>query len=167
MNRFATAVVELPSDREIVITRLFDAPARLVFEVWTTPAYVRRWWSIEPAPLIVCDIGLRVGGRWRYVSRDGAGVELGWSGVYRDIVAGERIVASEVFEGYPDAEAVNTLTLSEQGGVTTLAVHVLHRSKENRDGHVRSGMEAGMQLAMNRLESLLNAPETNNEEHEK
>ena len=159
MKRFGTAVVELPSDREIVITRMFDAAAELVFEVWTTPAYVRRWWSIDAAPLIVCDIDLRVGGRWRYVSRDGDGVELGWTGVYHEIVTGKRIVSNEVFEGYPDAEAVDTLTLTEQGGITTLAVHVLHRTKQNRDGHVLSGMEAGMQLAMNRLELLLNPPD--------
>jgi uncharacterized protein YndB with AHSA1/START domain len=155
MNRFGSAVVELPSDREIVITRRFDASADLVFEIWTTPAYVRRWWSIDAAPLIVCDIDLQVGGRWRYVSRDGDGVELGWTGVYREIIAGERIVSTEVFEGYPDAEAVNTLTLTETAGVTTLLVNVLHRTKQNRDGHVLSGMEVGMQLAMNRLESLL------------
>lgn len=69
-------------------------------------------------------------------------------------------MSTEVFEGYPQAEAVDTLTLTEAGGVTTLAVHVLHRTKQNRDGHVLSGMEAGMQLAMSRLESLLNAPDT-------
>lgn len=69
-------------------------------------------------------------------------------------------MSTEVFEGYPQAEAVDTLTLTEAGGVTTLAVHVLRRTKQNRDGHVLSGMEAGMQLAMNRLESLLNAPDT-------
>ena len=155
MNRFGTAVVELPSDLEIVITRVFDAPAQLVFAVWTTPLYVRRWWTNADAPLIVCDIDLRVGGRWRYVSRDADGVQLGWTGVYRDIVAAQRIVSTEVFEGYPEAEALNTLTLSEDGGITTLAAHVLHKSRENRDGHVLSGMEAGMQLAMNRVESLL------------
>lgn len=155
MIRHGTAVVELPSDREILITRRFDAPARLVFEVWTTPAYVRRWWSSAAAPLIVCDIDLRVGGSWRYVSRDEDGVELGWTGVYREIVADERIVSTEVFEGHPAAVALNTLVLRERRGVTTLTANVLHTTKEHRDGHVTSGMEPGMQLAMNRLEDLL------------
>jgi uncharacterized protein YndB with AHSA1/START domain len=155
MNRHGTARVELPSDREIVITRSFDAPARLVFDVWTTPEHVRRWWSSETAPVVVCDIDLRVGGRWRYVTRDDQGVELGWTGRYREIVPGARIVATEVFEGYPDAEAVNTLVLHEERGVTTLTVTVLHATKENRDGHVASGMEPGMQEALNRLEDRL------------
>lgn len=155
MNRYGTATVTLPSDREFVITRMFDAPARLVFEAWTTPEHVRRWWSHETSPLVVCDIDLRVGGRWRYVTRDGDGAELGWNGVYREIVPSERIVSTEVFEGYPDAEALNTLTLTELEGVTTLTANILHRSKENRDGHVNSGMETGMQVAMNRLEDLV------------
>ena len=163
MHRFGTAIVELPSDREIVITRLFDAPADVVFEIWTTPAYVRRWWSVDGAPLIVCDIDLRVGGHWRYVTRDGDGVQLGWTGEYREILTGARIVSTEVFEGYPDAEALDTLTLAETGGVTTLTVNVLHQAKQNRDGHVLSGMEAGMQLAMNRIESLLNRPAAESE----
>ena len=155
MNRHGTARVELPTDREIVITRQFDAPAGLVFDLWTTPEHVRRWWSSESAPVVVCDIDLRVGGRWRYVTRDDQGIELGWTGVYREIVPGERIVASEVFEGYPDAEALNTLVLHEDEGVTTLTVTVLHTTREHRDGHVASGMEPGMQQSMNRLEDLL------------
>ena len=107
-NRHGSATVTLPSDREIVITRVFDAPAALVFRAWTTPELVRRWWGFETSPLVICDIDLRIGGSWRYVTRDPDGTELGWHGEYREIDAPHRIVSTEVFEGYPDAESVNT-----------------------------------------------------------
>jgi len=153
-SRSGSATVTLPSDREIVITRVFDAPARLVFEAWTTPEHVRRWWGTEAAPLVVCDIDLRVGGSWRYVMRDGGG-EQGWHGTYREIGAPHRLVSTEVYEGFPDAEALDTLTLVEEGGKTTLTVNVLHATHENRDGHLNSGMEEGMQKTLDRLEELL------------
>jgi uncharacterized protein (TIGR03086 family) len=157
MNRHGTAVVSLPSDLEIQITRIFDAPAALVFEAWTTPALIRRWWGYEQAPLVVCEMDLRVGGSWRYVTRDADGVELGWHGECREIDAPRRLVASEVFEPFPEAGAVNTLTLTEHpdGTTTTLVVNVVHQSRENRDGHVNSGMETGMQQTFDRLETLL------------
>jgi len=154
-TRHGSAVVTLPSDREILITRRFDAPAALVFRAWTTPDHVRRWWGSDDAPLVVCDIDLRVGGSWRYVTRDAGGTELGWHGTYRDIDQPQRIVSTEVFEGYPDGEALDTLTLHEEDGVTEMRVVVLHSSRENRDGHVASGMEAGMQIVMDRLEDLV------------
>jgi uncharacterized protein YndB with AHSA1/START domain len=155
MNRHRSATVELPSDREIVITRKFDAPSHLVFEAWTTPDYVRRWWGSDESPLVVCDIDLQVGGDWRYVSRIDDATELAWHGTYREIAPGDRLVSTEVFEGFPDAEAVDTLTLTEKAGVTTLSVNVLHSSKENRDGHINSGMEEGMQHVLDRLEDLV------------
>ena len=158
MNRHGTATVTLPSDLEIRITRTFDAPADVVFQAWTTPEYVRQWWSDDDNPVLVCDIDLRVGGGWRYVTRTGDGSELGWHGTYREIEAPGRLVATEVFEGFPDAEAANTLTLTEADGTTTLAVTVLHASKANRDGHVESGMETGMQLALDRLEDVATVP---------
>jgi uncharacterized protein YndB with AHSA1/START domain len=161
-SRHGTVRVTLPSDREIVITRRFDAPAPLVFTAWTTPAYVRRWWGSDEAPMVVCDIDLRVGGRWRYVTRSTDGTELGWRGVYREIVVGSRLVATELFEAHPEGEAVTTLTFTERDGVTTLTATVVHRSRENRDGHVASGMERGMQHTMDRLEDLVTgeAPRT-------
>ena len=158
MNRHGTAIVTLPSDLEIQITRTFDAPADVVFQAWTTPEYVRQWWSDDANPVIACDIDLRVGGAWRYATRAGDGTELGWHGTYREIEAPGRLVATEVFEGFPDAEAVNTLTLTEHGGTTTLSVTVRHTSKEHRDGHVESGMETGMQRALDRLEDLTSVP---------
>jgi uncharacterized protein YndB with AHSA1/START domain len=154
-TRHGSAVVTLPTEREILITRVFDAPAALVFKAWTTPALVRRWWGFESSPLIVCDIDLRPGGRWRYVTRDADGTELGWHGTYLDVGAPHRLVSTEVFESYPDGEAQNTLTLTEEAGRTVLTVVVLHTSKENRDGHVGSGMEGGMQHSLDRVEDLL------------
>jgi uncharacterized protein YndB with AHSA1/START domain len=154
-SRHGSAVVTLPSDREILIIRSFDAPAALVFRAWTTPELVRRWWGFESSPLVVCDIDLRPGGAWRYVTREADGTELGWHGTHLEIDAPHRLVSTEVFEGYPDAEARNTLTLREHGGITELTVTVLHTSKENRDGHVASGMEGGLQHSLDRIEDLL------------
>lgn len=154
-DRHGSAVVTLPSDLEISITRVFDAPAALVFEVWTTPKHVRRFWARDDAPLTVCDIDLRVGGSWRYVTRSTDGTELGWHGTYKAIDAPVRLVSTEVFEGYPDGEALNTLVLDEHDGQTTMTVLVLHSSKENRDGHVNSGMESGLQLTLDCVEDIL------------
>ena len=154
-DRHGSAVVTLPSDLEIRIERSFDAPAALVFKAWTTPEYVRRWWGDEQAPVVLCDIDLRPGGAWRYVTRAADGTELGWRGTYLEVDAPERLVSTELFEPFPEAEAQNTLTLTERDGVTTMTVIVLHQSKENRDGHVNSGMEGGMQLAMNRIDAVL------------
>src|SRR5690242_17475058 len=128
-NRHGSAVVTLPSDREIRIERVFDAPAALVFKAWTTPEYVSRWWGDPEAPVVLCDIDLRPGGAWRYVTRNADGSEFGWHGVYSVVDAPDRLVTTEVFEGFPDAEAQNTLTLTERDGVTTMTVLVLHQTK--------------------------------------
>jgi uncharacterized protein (TIGR03086 family) len=154
-THYGSAVVTLPSDTEIKIHRVFDAPATLVFDVWTTPQHVRRWWGSIDAPLTECTIDLRVGGNWRYVTRTQGGVELGWHGTYEEILVPGRLVSTEVFEGFPDAESLNTLTLVERDGQTMLEVLVRHRTKENRDGHVNSGMEAGMQKCMNEVDDIL------------
>ncbi len=154
-NRYGSAVVTLPTDTEILITRQFDAPASLVWEALTRPEHVLRWWGPEWSPLVSADIDLRVGGAWRYVSRMEDGTELGWHGVYREIDAPNSITSTEVFEGFPDAESVNTMTLTETDGVTTLQTLVRHQSQEFRDGHINSGMEGGMQDTFNRLDDLL------------
>lgn len=154
-TRHGSAVVTLPSEREILITRVFDAPAALVFTAWTTPELVRRWWGWQSSPLVVCEIDLRPGGEWRYVTRDASGTELGWHGTYLDVDAPHRLVTTEVFEGYPEGEARTTLTLTERGGTTELAVTVVHSSRENRDGHIASGMESGLQHSLDRIEALL------------
>ena len=152
-SRFGSAVVTLPTDTQIQITRVFDAAAEIVFQAWTTPELVRRWWGSPERPLTVCDIDLRVGGHWRY-AMDYAGAEIGWHGTYQVIEAPVRLVSTEVFEGFPDGEAVNTLTLEHVDGTTTLTVVVQHQAKENRDGHIASGMEAGMQTTLDRLDTL-------------
>jgi uncharacterized protein (TIGR03086 family) len=159
-TRHGSATVTLPSDREILITRTFEAPAALVWDALTQPRHLLRWWGPDYCPLVACDVDFRVGGSWRYLCRDMDGNELGWHGVYRDIHHGECIVTSEVFEGFPDAESINTMTLIEHDGVTTLRTTVLHASKEYRDGHVESGMEGGMQLTFDRLDDLLDAADT-------
>ncbi len=156
-NRYGSATVTLLADREIVIRREFDAPAALVFKAWTTPELVRRWWGFETSEWLVCDIDLREGGSWRYVTREAGGFEVGFHGEYRTIEAPHRIVSTEVFEGFPDpdAAALNTIVLEERAGVTTMTITVLHATKEHRDGHIASGMEDGMQVSMNRFEDIV------------
>jgi len=149
-----TATVTLPTDEQILITRDFDAPKHLVYKAWTTPELVKRWWNAKRGDVTNAEIDLRVGGRWRYVMVTDDGFEVGFHGEYREIVPNERIVSTEVYEGMPEGEAVNTLTLTEEDGRTTLTVLVQHTSKEHRDAHIDSGMEAGMQDAMDLLEQV-------------
>ena len=149
-----TAKVTLPADDQILITREFDATKDLVFKAWTTPELVERWWSGRRGEVTSIDIDLRVGGKWRYLMVANDGTEVGFHGEYREIVPNERLVSTEVYEGFPDGEAVNTLTLTEEDGRTTLEVLVQHQTKEHRDGHINSGMEGGMQEAMDLLEEV-------------
>ena len=149
-----TAKVSLPADDQILITREFDAPKHLVFTAFTTPELVKRWWNAKRGEVTICEIDLRVGGKWRYVMVADGGFEVGFHGEYREIVPNERIVSTEVYEGYPDEEAVNTATFTEAEGRTTLTILVQHTSKEARDAHIESGMEAGMQDAMDLLEEV-------------
>jgi uncharacterized protein YndB with AHSA1/START domain len=146
------ATVTLPADNQILITRDFDAPRHLIYRAWTTPELVKRWWGAERGEVVSVEIDLRVGGRWRYVSRTDGGFEFGFSGQYRQIVENERLVATEVYEPVPDHEALNTLTLVEHDGRTTLTILVEHDSPESRDAHLQSGMEPGMQDALTLLE---------------
>lgn len=147
-----TAVVTLPTDTQILIKREFAAPKHLVYKAWTTPELVRRWWSAKRGKVTTADIDLRVGGTWRWVMVLEDGFEVAFHGEYRELVPNERIVCTEVYEGMADAEALNTMTFTEVGGRTILTILVDHKSKEGRDGHVNSGMEAGMQDAMDLLE---------------
>jgi uncharacterized protein (TIGR03086 family) len=154
-----SATVTLPSDTEILITRTFAAPRTLVWEALTTPHHLLRWWGPDWCPMVRCTIDLRPGGTWRYIARDVDGHELAWSGTYRDITPFERVVSTEMFEPFPEAESLNTMTLTERDGVTTLQSLVQHSSRENRDGHVHSGMEKGMQASFDRLDDLLDVPD--------
>jgi uncharacterized protein YndB with AHSA1/START domain len=149
-----TAMVTLPDDEQILITREFDAPKHLVYKAWTTPELVKRWWSGNRGETKTVEIDLRVGGAWRYVMVTYGGFEVAFHGEYREIVPNERIVSTEVYEGMPEAESLNTATFTESDGRTTLTVLVQHASKEARDAHIESGMETGMQEAMDILEQI-------------
>jgi uncharacterized protein YndB with AHSA1/START domain len=149
-----TAKVELPTDEQILITREFDAPKHLVYKAWTTPELVKRWWHANRGEMTVAEIDLRVGGTWRYVMIAEGGLEVGFHGEFREIVPNERIVSTEVYEGFPDGEALDTLTLTEVDGRTILTILVEHSSREHRDAHIESGMEAGMQDALDLLEQV-------------
>jgi uncharacterized protein YndB with AHSA1/START domain len=156
MTSSGTAKVTLPTDEQILIRREFDAPKHLVYKAWTTPELVKRWWNAKRGEVTIAEIDLRVGGTWRYVMV-ADGQEVGFHGEYREIVPNERIVSTEVYEGIPDAEAhaaVDTLTLIERDGRTTATILVEHRSKEDRDAHIDSGMEAGLHDALDLLEEV-------------
>src|SRR5687768_16023438 len=118
MTTTGTATVTLPTDEEILITREFDAPRHLVYKAWTTPELVKRWWAGHRGEVTLAEIDLRVGGTWRYVMVADGSFEVGFHGEYREIVPNERIVSTEVFEGFPDGEALDTLTLTEVDGRT-------------------------------------------------
>jgi uncharacterized protein YndB with AHSA1/START domain len=154
-----TATVTLPTDEQILITREFDAPKHLVYEAWTTPELVKRWWNAKRGEVTIAEIDLRVGGRWRYVMVADGGFEVGFHGEYREIVPNERIVSTEVYEGMPQEDGpeqgtLNTATFTEEDGRTTLTVLVEAPSKEIRDAIIASGMEAGMQDALDLLEQV-------------
>lgn len=155
-----TATVTLPTDEQILITREFDAPKHLVYKAWTTPELVKRWWTAKRGEATVAEIDLRVGGRWRYAMVTDDGVEVGFHGEYREIVPNERIVSTEFFEGVPegvseeDATTLNTATFSEKDGRTTVTILVQAPNKVTRDAIIDSGMEAGMQDALDLLEEV-------------
>lgn len=154
MTSSGTAVVSLPEDTQILITREFDAPKHLVYRAWTTPELVKRWWAGQRGEVTLAEVDLRVGGRWRYVMIANGGFEVAFHGDYTEIVTNERLVATDVFEAMPEAEALDTLTLAEQDGRTTLTLLVQHKTRENRDAHINSGMESGMQESLDKLEQV-------------
>jgi uncharacterized protein YndB with AHSA1/START domain len=142
----------MPSDRELVITSVLDAPRRLVFEATTTPEHVRRWWGPRRFTMTVCEIDLRPGGAWRYVHRDNAtGQDHAFSGVYREIEPPGRLVYTEGYEAMPGHDYLVTATFEEKDGKTTLTSRLQYKSKEDRDGHIQSGMEPGMRETYDRL----------------
>jgi uncharacterized protein YndB with AHSA1/START domain len=154
-----TAKMELKTlnDREIVVTRVFDAPRQLVFDAHTKPELLKRWlFGPDGWSMAVCEVDLKVGGAYRYVWRHTNGAEMGMGGVYREIVAPERIVATELFdEDWTGGEAVGTLVLTEHDGKTTLTNTVLYSSEAVRAAVLKTPMEKGMALGYDRLEALL------------
>jgi uncharacterized protein YndB with AHSA1/START domain len=157
MTTSGPAVVTLPTDTQILITRDFDAPRRLVYQAWTTPDLIKRWWAGDRGEVTSVEVDLRPGGKWRYVMTANAGFVVAFHGEYQEIVPAERIVSTEVFEGAPDAAAVSTTTFSERDSRTTLSILVQHQSRENRDAHINSGMESGMQESLSQLEKVARA----------
>ncbi len=147
-----------PGERELVMTRSFDAPRQVVFDAHTKPALVRRWLLGPPGrSMPVCEIDLRVGGKYRYVwQHDRDGTKMGMGGVYREVVAPERIVNTEKFdEAWYPGEALGTLVLVEQGGKTTLTYTMRYESRAARDAVIKSNMESGVAASYDRLAELL------------
>jgi uncharacterized protein YndB with AHSA1/START domain len=154
ISNVGKSVWTTPSDREIVTTRVFDAPRRLVFAAFTEPEHVQHWllgpdgWTMP-----VCEIDLRVGGEWRYVYRNpGDGREFEMHGIYREIIRPERVVNTERFQ---DGESLNTLELTEYDGRTTMVQTMLMASKEDRDGALATGMTGGVDISYRRLDNYL------------
>ena len=153
-DRSALTVTK-PTDREIVMTRVFDAPRRLVFEAWTDPRHVPQWLlGPEGWTMPVCEIDLRPGGAWRFVWRKSDGAEMEMTGLYREVVLPERVVHTESW-GAEWPETLNTLTFAEKDGKTTASLTVLYPSKEARDAALKTGMEDGVAVSFDRLEGLL------------
>ena len=152
------ATLTMPSDTELVITREFNAPRALLFEALSKPDHVKRWYGLRQLSMTVCEMDFRPGGRWRYVLHDPAhGMDHAFSGEYQEIEAPSRIVSTERYEAIPNSDYLATVTLAEANGRTTLTSHLVYQSKAHRDGHVMSGMEAGMQETYQRLDELLAA----------
>ena len=153
-----SATLTLPNDEQILITREFDAPRDLVYKAWTTPELVARWWHAKRGEVTVVEIDLVVGGKWRYVMVADDGMEVGLHGEYREIVPGERIVSTETYEGLPegvsedDGTTINTVSFEEEAGRTRLTMLIEATSKLARDAIIESGMESGLQDALDLLE---------------
>jgi uncharacterized protein YndB with AHSA1/START domain len=152
--------VTAPSEREIAMTRVFEAPRSLVFHALTKPELIKRWLLGPPGwSMPVCQIDFKVGGAYRYVwRRDDDGTEMGNRGIYREIVPPERIVNTESFDDFP-GESVVTTVLVQRGGETTLTTTMLFESREIRDGVLKSGMEKGAGASYDRLAEVLKAGE--------
>jgi uncharacterized protein YndB with AHSA1/START domain len=146
-----------PSDREIVVTRAFDAPRDLVWDCYTVPELLKQWYGLPDWEMTVCEIDLRVGGKWRYVTKSPDGFEMGQSGEYREIVKPVRIVNTEVFDmDWTGGETLCTMTMERDGDDRTIVtIKVLYANKEARDGALASPMAEGMEIGFKRLDEFL------------
>lgn len=145
----------MPSDEEIAMTRSFKAPKALVWDVYTKPEHIRHWWGPADMPLSVCEVDLRVGGKWRYVANGPDGMVVAFSGEFTEIAQPERLVNTEFFEEYPDNGSVVTTTFEEQDGLTTLVSTTRYESQEVRDMVLATGMEGGAAEAWQRIADVL------------
>jgi uncharacterized protein YndB with AHSA1/START domain len=148
-------IIAEPGKTSFTTRRVVDAPRALVFEAFTKCEHLKRWMGPCNVTMVSCETDLRPGGRYRFVFRSPDGNEVGFSGEFREVVPPERIVRTFVFEPIPEAAALETLELVESDGKTTITTTTLHKTVENRDGHVGSGMEAGMTEGYARLDELL------------
>jgi uncharacterized protein YndB with AHSA1/START domain len=151
--------VSTPSDRELAMTRVFDAPRSMVFDAWTKPELLKRWLGVFGSwTFAVCEVDLRVGGKYRFVWRGKDGNEMGMGGVYREIVRPERIVYTEKFDDpWYEGDAIDTTTFVERAGKTTMTTTVLYASKEIRDAVLKSPMETGVAKSYDKLAEVLAA----------
>ena len=148
--------VTTPSEREIQMTRLFDAPRALVFEALTKPEHIREWWGRlgEGYTVPECEVDLRLGGTWRFVNQTPRGERVVFYGEYREIDAPTRLVFTEIFEPFPDAVSVVTTVLTEERDKTRITVTASYPSREVRDMVVTTGMERGAAISYDRLEEV-------------
>ena len=151
--------ISTPSDRELAMTRVFDAPRSMVFDAWTKPELLKRWLGVFGSwTFAVCEVDLRVGGKYRFVWRGKDGNEMGMGGVYREIVRPERIVCTEKFDDpWYEGDAIDTTTFVERAGKTTMTTTVLYASKEIRDAVLKSPMESGVAKSYDKLAEVLAA----------
>jgi uncharacterized protein YndB with AHSA1/START domain len=148
------AKVTLPRDDQILITREFAVPRHLVYRAYTTPELVARWWHADRGTIDGIEIDLRVGGQWRYAMTATGGFPVIFHGEYLEVVPGEKLVSTEIFDGMPEAVATSTVTFTDTARGTALAILVQHKNKANRDAHLQSGMEDGLQAALDHLEEV-------------
>lgn len=148
-------IIAEPGRTSFTTRRVVDAPRDIVFDAFTKPEHLKRWMGPRSLTMVSCDIDLRVGGRYRFVFRTPDGKDVGFSGEFREVVRPERVVRTFIFEPIPEAEALETLTLEERGGRTTITTLTVHKTVQSRDGHVGAGMEGGMTEGYERLDELL------------
>lgn len=159
MKNTGTLKISLPSDREVLLTRVFNAPRQLVYDAFSKPEIMKRWFGPRGWSLVTCDVDHRVGGGFRFVMRGPDGPDMGMRGVYRELTPPERSVHVESFDDFPGESQV-TAVFTEQDGVTTLNATVLYPSKEVRDAVLQSGMEHGAAESYDKLAELLDTPQT-------
>jgi uncharacterized protein YndB with AHSA1/START domain len=149
--------VERRSDRELVVTRKLNAPARVVFDAWTKPELLKRWWAPRSlgVTLFSCESDVRVGGRYRYAFGRDPENPMVFSGTYTEVSPPGRLVLTQVFEQMPSGEAIVTVTFDERDGKTQVVLHQLFPSKQALDGAIASGMEKGMRETYEQLEELV------------
>jgi uncharacterized protein YndB with AHSA1/START domain len=157
MKNTGTLTVTTPTDREVVLTRVFDAPRHMVFDAFTKPELLKRWFGPRGWSLVVCEVDLRVGGAFRFVLRGPDGRDMGMRGVYREIAPPDRSVHMESFDDFPGVESRVTTVLVERDGKTTFTATVLYPSQEVRDAVIQSGMEHGAAESYDKLAEMLAA----------